>query len=170
MKIPLPEKKDYKPAPEGLHQGVCVDFVNMGKKMVTYKGEKPKEVRRCRYVFELEATFEDEEGKEARYIHSEFFNIPQWLSPNSGLRIFVTGWIGPKRFAELAAKGFDTDWLVGEQIQLSIQHAPKPDGEGVWANATPIPAADGQSVVPSGDYTPVKERDGYSEPDDDIPF
>ena len=140
-----PESK-ITPAPEGLHQAVCVDGVDLGL-VETQWGQKPKvEIR-----WQLDVVNEDA-GKRfdirARYTLS--------LSEKANLRKQLETWRG-RKFSQEELQGFDLEKLIGVNCQLQVIHNLSDEGK-TYANV--------QAIVPHNAKLPkiapldyVREQD-----------
>jgi hypothetical protein len=140
-----PESK-FTPAPEGLHQAVCVDVVDLGL-VETQWGQKPKvEIR-----WQLDVVNADA-GKRfdirARYTLS--------LSEKANLRKQLETWRG-RKFSQEELQGFDLEKLIGVNCQLQVIHNLSDEGK-TYANV--------QAIVPHNAKLPkiapldyVREQD-----------
>lgn len=138
--------KTFKPAPEGLHDGICVDVVPLGL-CPTPWGEKEK----IRIVFELvESLMED--GRP--FIVSNRYSPS--LDDRSTLRKHLQTWRG-KKFTEEELRGFDLEKLIGVCCKIMVQHSTNASGK-TYANVEMILKAT-KKVEASGKYTRVKDRD-----------
>ncbi len=156
MKIPVSDKK-FDPAPEGLFQAVCVDFIDRGMLPDKFSGDMK---HKADIVFELEEK-NPATGKPFRTMKR--FNLT--LAERSNLRKFLEAWRG-KRFTDEALKEFDTDSLLGVNCQLQITH--NVDGEGrVRDSISAIIPVRGDMVLlrPSPDYIRHQDRDGNTQPE-----
>jgi hypothetical protein len=142
-------KKVFTPAPEGLHQAVCVDFVDLGEQETPW-GKKPK----CRIYWQVDAT--DAESGE-RFLVTNTYTAS--LNEKATLRHHLEAWRG-RKFTEKELQGFDTENLIGANCQLQVIHVPsKKDASVIFANI--------QAIVPIGkntvrlapeNFTRVKDR------------
>ena len=134
---------DFKPAPAGLSQAVCVDVVDMGLLKVTFGGLE-KEQHKVRLVWQLEDMMSD--GKpfliQKRYTLS--------LHEKANLRKDLESWRGRAFTPEELIK-FDVETIIGANAQLNIQHVTK-DGK-TYANVV--------SIVPLGKNMPKMDAMGY---------
>lgn len=144
-------KKEYTPAPPGVHQGVCCDVVDLGEVEVTYQNKTRKQ-HKIRIVWELDEVNE-KNGKafqaSRRYTAS--------LDQKASLRKDLESWRGrPFTSEELA--GFDLEKLLGANAMLNIVHTQR-DGE-TYANVQAVmPLHKGmQKIGISKDYVRVKDR------------
>jgi len=144
-------RKDYTPAPEGLHQAVCVDVIDLGLKETPW-GEKAKvEIR-----WQIEATHEDT-GKP--FIVLKWYTLS--LNERATLRAHLQSWRG-KKFTEKEAEVFDLERLLGQNCQLQIAHNVSDNGS-TFANVQAIvPLARGMTKLHPVEY--VREQDREKQP------
>jgi hypothetical protein len=162
---------NFKPAPEGVNNAVCVDVVDLGM-VETAWGKKQK----LRLVWEVEAKQED--GKPFRVVQSYGASV----GPKATLRKHLKGWRG-RDFTPEELKGFDIEKIIGVPCQLVVVHNESDDGR-VFANVETILKPNGTKLAPSSDYVRVKDRTEDQkvkssggmpgapdfEPDESIPF
>ena len=172
------------PAPEGVHNAVCVDVVDMGVISEGKYGPKHK----CRLVWELEAKMES--GKP--FLQSKIYNLT--LGERSYLHKDLKSWRG-KPFTAEELEGFDIEKVLGVSCQLHILHNEedgiiyanvmavkrpvkilKPTGEYIRYKDRPENqiASNRQMMDSSGFQEDVKQLNnpeyGEVEPNDDVPF
>lgn len=166
-------RTEFTPAPEGLHQGVAVDVVDLGLVQTQY-GTKPM----LKIVWQLE---EINPKNEKRFIVSQRFT--QSLHKKSRLRPMLEAWRG-KKFTDEELKGFDPEILVGVNCQVQVVHSVGDEGQ-IYSNVQAVVPAPRNAVKmrPEG-YVRVKDRvdeDGTTETEtatagnghkneDDVPF
>jgi hypothetical protein len=163
-----PESK-FTPAPEGLHQAVCVDVVELGLVQTPW-GEKEK----VEIVWQLDFVNDELDRR---------FEVRKWyglsLHEKANLRKDLECWRG-RKFTADELKGFDLEKLIGANCQLQVIHNITDEGK-VYANVQAI--VPHNSKVPKlapEDYIRKKDRpkdqkNGGSGPDDpfhddDVPF
>lgn len=163
-----PESK-FTPAPEGLHQAVCVDVHDLGMQQTPW-GEKHKVL----LVWQLDAV---DEETERRFQVRKTYTLS--LSEKANLRRDLECWRG-RKFTQDELQGFDLEKLLSANCQLQVVHNLSDDGK-VFANVqalVPFNAKLGPKIAPAG-YTRLKDRatqqgNGQSEPeaegDDSVPF
>lgn len=162
-------RKDYAPAPEGLHQAVCVDIVDLGI-VSTQWGDKHK----VRVVWQIEAVNPDT-GK-------PFTPMQQYtlsLNEKARLRQHLEAWRG-RKFTSDELSGFDLEKLLGANCQLQLVHSISDDGRTFSNVQAIVPLGRGMTKIRgSEDYVRVKDRvtDNGDEPEkasgddvDDVPF
>lgn len=137
----LTQKATYLPAPEGIHDAVCVDVVELYG-VETKFGTKDM----LRLVWEIGEKMED--GRPflafARYTAS--------INEKSNFYKALKGWFGRGPKGE-----FDTEALIGRQCTLVIQHN-ESNGD-TFANVTAIMKKRPSAIEPSGNYVRVKDRE-----------
>jgi hypothetical protein len=158
-------KSDYEQAPEGLHQGVCVDVVDRGMVKNNFD-ESAAPYHAIRSVWELEET--DSKGRRYRVMQQYRLSLHE----KAKLRQHLEAWRG-KKFTADELKGFDVEKLIGANCQLTLVH------NGDYTNIQAIvPLAKGMTkMAPSSDYVRVKDRPGAQPPpaddgnaSEDVPF
>lgn len=164
------EGKAFVNPPEGLHQIVCADVVDLGIVHSEKYGDKPKVSIR----WQTEETYMDEETKNnRRYLISQIYT--KSLNKKAKLRQHLESWRG-KKFTDDELKGFDLEALVGVNGQGTVIHNKVEDT--VYANIQSIvPLLKGTpKIQPTADYVRVKDRKDQNnqaapaEDDDDLPF
>ena len=162
------ESRTFTPAPQGLHQAVCVDVIDMGVLEVTYGG-KTKKQRKIRLAWQIDEDMDD--GKpflvQKRYTAS--------LHEKATLRKELESWRG-KPFTDDELAAFDMERLLGVNCQLNIQHTVK--GGETYANVVSIvPLGKNMPKIDGRDYVRMQDREGYVEAQhedeltaEDIPF
>lgn len=150
----LKKKTDFLPAPEGLHNAVCVDVVNLGL-VDTVWMNKVRKVHKVRIAWELDIEMPDGKG---RFVAMNRYTFS--MDPKSNLRKALKSWRG-QDFTQEEMNGFDLEKIVGASCQILITHTEK---EGVtYANISSILKA-AKKLAPSGKYVRAKDREGYQDP------
>lgn len=169
-------QKHWTPAPEGLHQAVCCDVVDLGL-VETEWGKKQK----VRLIFQV-ALINDDGTEELNHdtdpprrfeLRRDFGLL---LSEKSSLRPFLESWRG-RKFTKEELTGFDLEHLLGVNCQLQVIHHITEQGK-TFANiqaAVPLsrntPKIHAQDYVRQIDRAKVQGEGGPSEYDDnDVPF
>jgi len=156
----IKEDPSQYPVPEeGLHSAVLVDAVDVGT-VDTPWGPKQK----VSLIFELQAM--DEEGR--HFIVGKRFT--RSLNEKAALRKFLEKWRSAKYSPAELAEGVDLENFIGMSATLFIVH--NETDERIYANIESVlPYKDPKSgevayfaLKSSGEYTRVKEREGYKEP------
>jgi len=143
-----PESR-FSPCPEGLHQAVCVDVVDLGM-MVTQWGDKPK----VRIVWQID---EVDPVTGRRYDVRGMYTLS--LSEKSTLRKHLESWRG-RKFSPAELRGFDLENLIGINCQLQVIHNLSDEGR-TFANV--------QAIVPANAKAPKIAPDGYVRERDRLP-
>ena len=169
------DSKTFAPAPAGVHQGVCVDVVDMGMLNVSFGG-KEKEQHKVRIVWQIDEAMPDD-GK--RYVVQKRYTLS--LHEKANLRKDLESWRG-KAFTDEELKGFDLEKLLSANCFLNVMHVAK--GTDTYANIVSImPLKKGMAKMEPENSVRAKDRkpdhapDAASPPDelpeltaDDIPF
>lgn len=163
-------ESSFTPAPEGLHQAVCVDVVDLGMQTTPW-GEKPK----VRIVWQIDETnVETRKRFEVRGLYTLS------LSDKSNLRKHLEAWRG-RKFTADELKGFDLEKLLGVNCQIQIIHNITEKG-GVFANVQAIvphnakaPRISPQEYVRDKDRPKDRNNGGHEsgaslDDDDQVPF
>jgi hypothetical protein len=157
---------DYPTTPPGLHDCVCVDFVDYGWQERVWKGQKSSRYEiGFRFYTESTYEFENEDGEltERPYmVFSRRFGAT-W-DPRGNLRTFIEGWLGRSLTQEDqdADTGLDLEDFVGRTCQIQIVHNQVDDK--VYANIQAIiPGRTGYTPA-TWDYIRVKDRE------EEVPF
>lgn len=141
---------DFKPAPEGLFQAVCVDVVDLGNVESEYKGEV-KIQHKVRVAWQIMER-DEETGKRylvlARYTAS--------LHEKAKLRKDLEAWRG-RKFTTDELAGFDLEAVIGANCQLQIIHNVK-DGTTYANIAAIVPLGKGAMKIDPEGYVRVKDR------------
>ena len=143
---------DFKPAPEGLHEAVCVDVVDKGVKENSFGGSAHK----ISIVWEINSLMDD--GRN--------FTVSNWytlsLHPKANLHKVLKAWRG-KPFTPEELNGFDLEKVIGAPCRVVVEHSEK---EGrTYANVTTVMKADRNNIMkPSGNYIRMQDREDYIPP------
>ena len=166
-----PESKDFTPAPQGLHQAVCVDVYDIWTEKRDEKwGGGLRDLTRL--VFEIDE-INPENGKP--YMVSKQYTAS--LHEKANLRHDLESWRG-RAFTKEELKAFDLENVLGANCQLLVVHNVKESK--TYANVQTIaPLAKGtvNKIVKSKDYIRKKDRVPEGQPrepgqdeDDSAPF
>jgi len=175
------ETKNYTPAPEGVHQAVCVDVIDLGMIKSAFVDDKGNEKwqHKVNVVWQIDETRDD--GK--RYQLYKRFTLS--LHEKAALRHDLESWRGRAFTAEELA-GFDVEKLIGANGLINVQHKKSADGTKTYANVVSVmPLIRGMPKLAPLDYArpeaaPVEPAAPAPEPepetidreltDEDIPF
>lgn len=159
--------KTFIPAPEGLHQSVCCDVVDLGEVTDQFG------TRACiRVYWQID---EVNPENERRYLVTKRYTNS--LHEKANLRKDLESWRGKAFAKEELTLGFDLLKLLGVNGQLNIVHNHK--GEDTYANIVSItPLGKGQAkITVSADYVRVIDRENdlggpptHDTTGDDTPF
>jgi hypothetical protein len=162
------EGKTFEPAPAGVHQGVCVDVIDLGVLDVTWQGQHKKQ-HKINVAWQIAELRDD--GKP--FLVFKRYTLS--LSEKANLRKDLESWRG-KAFTPDEEAGFDVESVIGANCLLNIQH--NAVGDKTYANVVSImPLVKGMPKM-AAEYVRKKDRadqpqdDGQPSPvtDDDIPF
>lgn len=169
----------FAPCPQGVHQAVCCDVVDMGNLETVWNGQK-KIKHVVRIVWQVEELMED--GKpflvQSRYTAS--------LHEKARLRKDLESWRG-RTFTEPELQSFDLEVLLGVNCLLNVVQAKSTKNGNTYANVTAVmPLKKGMEKMTPTNYVRVVDRkeqdqrpaqsdDGFDQSappitDDDIPF
>jgi hypothetical protein len=161
-------RKTFTPAPEGLHQAVCVDVVDLGLVEGPWGAKPTVELR-----WELDLTHE-ETGRP--FLVSKRYTLT--LNEKGNLRPMLEAWRG-RKFTPQELEGFDLEKLLGVSCQLQLVHVLSDRG-GLFANVQAVvPLGRGMTKLrPSEDYVRVCHREAAAtngtkakdDADDAVPF
>lgn len=128
------ESKSYTPAPEGVHQSVCVDVIDLGMLKSRFPDEKTgkdKFQHKVNVVWQIPDLRDD--GK--RYLLYKRYTLS--LHEKAALRHDLESWRGRAfTFDELV--GFDVEKLKGANCFINVQHKKSDDGSRTYANVVSV--------------------------------
>lgn len=128
------ETKNYTPAPEGVHQAVCVDVLDLGLIKSQFPDEKTgkdKFQHKVNVVWQIEELRDDNK----RYLLYKRYTLS--LHEKAALRHDLESWRGRAfTFDELA--GFDVEKLKGANCFINVQHKKSQDGSRTYANVVSV--------------------------------
>jgi len=165
----------FPPAPEGVHQAVCVDVIELLDQETAF-GVKDQ-VRVVWQTEPIEDTDKDGNltGKAQRYLLFKTYTAS--LNEKAALYKDLIAWRG-RKFTPEELAGFDVEKLIGANCQVQIVHNIKENGK-VYGNVQAvIPLAKAATKIQVEGYVRKKDREPEPEhdggaapvPDDDIPF
>jgi hypothetical protein len=141
--------RQFKPAPAGVHQAVCVDVVDLGLLEVTYAG-KTKKQHKIRIVWQIEELMDDMRP----FIVQKRYTLS--LSEKANLRKDLESWRG-RAFTEAELEAFDVETVLGANCLLNVMRVDK-EGES-YANITAVmPIKKGMPKLTIRDYVRVVDR------------
>lgn len=176
------DSKTYSPAPEGVHQAVCVDVIDKGKMesaFVDAQGRK-KLQHKIEIVWQIGELRDD--GK--RFTLFKRYTLS--LNEKATLRHDLESWRG-KPFTRDEEMGFDVETVKGANALINVQHKPSADGTRTYANVVSImPLIKGMPRMVAEGYVRPEQKPTNAQPssddapehapvtddltDDDIPF
>lgn len=143
----------FEPAPEGLHQAVCVDVWEPWAQDNSFRPGETIDVTRIVWALE-----EPNPRTGKPFEASQLYRFS--LHEKAKLCQHLQAWRG-RAFTADEKKGFDLERLIGVNCQLQIVHKVREDGE-VFANVQAIvPLGKGMTKIPVPEgYVRRKDRDG----------
>jgi hypothetical protein len=142
------ETKNYTPAPEGVHQAVCVDVIDLGLLKSAFLDEKGNEKwqHKINVVWQIAETRDD--GK--RFQLYKRFTLS--LHEKAALRHDLESWRG-RAFTSDELAGFDVEKLIGANCLVNVQHKKSADGTKTYANVVSVmPLIKGMAKMAAADY------------------
>lgn len=170
-------RREWTPAPEGLHLAVCCDVIDLGL-VKTEWGDKPK----VRLVFQLGLFNEDGTEQfspdfpddDQRYQVRRDFGLS--LSEKSTLRPFLESWRG-RKFTKDELAGFDLEKLLGVNAQLQLIHNITDQGRTFSNIQAAVPLGRGMEKIHIKDYVREVDRakaqginEGEHREESEVPF
>lgn len=142
----------FTPAPQGSHQGVCCDVIDIGLVDVVQPDKSVKKVHKIDIVWQL-PLLDDATGK--RFTVRKRYTLS--LSEKANLRKDLEAWRGRPFPKEIVDTGFDVENLLGVNGLLNIQH--KAVQDKVYANVMAVMALpQGMQPIAAVDYVRKCER------------
>lgn len=157
-------RKEFTPAPEGLHQAVCIDVVDLGLQETQWG---PKE--KVRIMWALDAV-DETTGK--AFLVGQMYTLS--LSEKATLRHHLEAWRG-RKFTQDELQGFDLEKLIGVNCQVQVVHN-LADGGRIFGNVQAIVPLGKGMVKMHGPETYVRVKDRDRQPvteeasDEHVPF
>lgn len=163
------DSKTYTPAPEGTHQAVCVDVIDLGIVEGSYQG-KPNKRHKIDLAWQIDELRDD--GK--RFVLYKRYTLS--LAEKATLRHDLESWRG-RAFTEDELRGFDVETVINVNCLINVQHKKSADGSRTYANVVSVmPLIKGMAKIAASGYVRHQEQQPETEaaPDevtaDDIPF
>jgi hypothetical protein len=142
------DSKNFTPAPEGVHQAVCVDVIDKGILEVTYAG-KTKKQHKVSLAWQIDEARDD--GKP--FLVYKRYTLS--LNEKATLRKDLESWRG-KKFTRDEEMGFDVESVLGVNCLLNVQHNAVDDK--TYANVVAVmPLAKGMTRIAANGY--IREQD-----------
>jgi hypothetical protein len=177
--------RSFTKAPEGQHQAVCADVIDLGMHEESYGGKSKGLVHKCAIVFQIDE-LNPETGN--RFEIGKEFTVS--MGEKANLRKFLGTWRGKSYTDAEAAEGTPLHKLHGVNALIQVEHKPsKSNPDRSYANIvsiTPLPKMM-EKIAPSNyerpdfwkekvakprteDPPPPDEYEGGFDNDDDLPF
>lgn len=140
----------FQPAPEGVHQAVCVDVIDKGLVEETWEG---KTTRKHKILLSWQIAETREDGKP--FLVSKRYTLS--IGEKANLRKDLESWRG-RAFTPAEEAQFDVESVIGANCLLNIQHR---ESKGkTYANVVSImPLVKGMpKMTASADYVRVCDR------------
>jgi hypothetical protein len=148
---------EYRPAPEGLHQAVCVDVIDLGLEKTQW-GEKHK----VRIMWQVD---KHDEETDKRFIVTKKYTIS--LHDKANLTRDLESWRGRKFTAE-EKSGFDLEKLIEANCQLQVVQNLADSGR-TYANVQAVvPIGNGMNKMRSQNQT--NGNGEFEASEEDVPF
>jgi hypothetical protein len=154
------QSKTFTPAPEGTHQAVCVDVIDLGMKETTWQG-KLKVQHKIDLVWQIAEARDD--GKP----YQVYKRYTLSLNEKASLRHDLESWRG-KPFTIDEEHGFDVETVIGANCLVNIQHRTVADK--TYANVVSVmPLIKGMAKIGPLDYKRPELKATAEPADDDAP-
>jgi hypothetical protein len=143
------ETQSFSPAPEGVHQAVCVDIEDIGMVQSTFLDDKtglPKVQHKIKVYWQISERRDDNK----RFVLSKRYTLS--LHEKASLRHDLEAWRG-RAFTEDELRGFDVESVKGANCLLNVQHRQSADKTRTYANVV--------SIMPLVKGMPKMVDDGY---------
>ena len=141
MSLNVSETPSYDPAPEGLHNAVCIMVIDLGVQAGKF-GPKSQVLLTWELV---EALMDDERP----FTLSRRFTAS--LAKKSTLRPLLESWRG-RSFTKQELEGFSLKNVLGKPCQVMVKHNQSADGSRTYANViSVVPAAKGTRLTPANE-------------------
>jgi len=162
------DSKSYTPAPEGTHQAVCVDVIDIGL--------KPNQYREGAQQHKIDIAWQIDETRDDGKRHVLYKRYTLSLNEKATLRHDLESWRG-KPFTRDEEMGFDVESVIGANCLINVQHKKAADGSKTFANVVSVmPLIKGMVKLAASGYVRHQDQQPETEaaPDevtaDDIPF
>ena len=142
---------EFKPHPEGIYPGVCVDCIDLGLVKTEFQGQQ-RLVPKLRLVFETEQKTDD--GSNCTVSK----NFTASLHPKARLAEFLGKWRGRP---VLPGESIDLTKLIGASCTLVVSHQQNLVGR-TYASIDAV-SKPTRKLTPSGGYDPAATRQRMAE-------
>lgn len=158
-------QRKFTPPPEGLHQAVCVDVVDLGLLETPWGPKQKVEIR-----WQLEVA-----NPETGHRHLAVKRYTLSLNEKATLRQHLEAWRG-RKFTQEELQGFDLEKLLGVNGQVQIVHILSDDGRTFGNVQAIVPLGKGMVKMRPEEYIRMKDRqpegaqDSGGDDDEPVPF
>ena len=139
--------ESFAPLPEGSYFAVCVDVIDLGEKVETYKNNPPKVKPKVAIVFQV-AEDNPDTGKPYEISVEKTVSFYE----TAGLRQFLGNWRGKQYTEEEADKGIPLHKLTGVNAMLIVEHQLSKAGRKYAKIQNVAPPAKGAAKVQPRQY------------------
>lgn len=149
------ETTTFTPAPEGVHQAVCVDVIDLG----VIPGFQGKPQHKIDVVWQIAEKRDD--GK--RYELYKRYTLS--IHEKANLCIDLVSWRG-RAFTAEEAEAFDVEKLKDKNCLINVQHKPSKDGKKTYANVVSVmPLIKNMPKMAAEGYVRREKKDASATPD-----
>ena len=141
----------YEAHPEGQTAALCVDCIDLGACVKSYKGQPPYLAHAVALVFQTGK--KNSTGK----LHEIMAEFTVSMGPKANLRKFLEDWRGKSYTEDQARAGVPLHKLVGQPALLSVEHRTSQQGR-TYANIKGIAPLPQEMVAPT---LPAYERPAF---------
>jgi hypothetical protein len=141
------EGRSYAPAPEGPHQAVCVDVIDLGLITSNFIDEKTGQ-KKVQHKVDVAWQIGEKRDDGKRFVVYKRYTLS--IHEKATLRKDLESWRG-RPFTEAELKRFDVESVIGANALINVQHNTK-DGK-TYANVV--------SVMPIIKGMPKMVAEGY---------
>jgi hypothetical protein len=134
---------EFTPHPEGMFAMTCVDVINLGDRLKSFKGTNPYLAPTVLLVFQ------SGEVNEAGRVHEVSKEFTVSMGKKSALRPFLGAWRGKSYTDEQAREGVELHKLVGRHGLVSVEHRTSPNTGRTYANIAGIASLPKEMTAPS---------------------
>ena len=143
------DSKTYTPAPQGVHQGVCVDVID--------KGMQPNPFKPGTLQHKLDLAWQIEETRDDGKRFTLFKRYTASLHEKASLRKDLESWRG-RAFTREEEMGFDVETIIGANCLINVQHKTNDAGK-TYANVVAVmPLAKGMPKMVAFEYVRAKDK------------
>lgn len=136
--------KTFTPAPEGVHQAVAVDVIDLG--------QKPNPFKPGATHHKIDIAWQIAERRDDNKPYLVYKRYTLSLNEKATLRHDLESWRG-RPFTREEEMGFDVESIIGANCLVNVQHKKSQDGTKTFANV--------MSVMPLLKNMPKIAAEGY---------